>query len=103
MKQVFIRRNKSTVYVDRHRGELRVSRVVPSWQFELLSWGISSGFPLANHFDLPGSQFIFGISQDPSVCARISQPRWILPHVGGISIGMTPPLTYKEPFCVHVV
>ena len=34
------------------------------WQFELLLWGISSGFPLADHFDLPGSQFIFGMSQD---------------------------------------
>ena len=72
MKQVFIRRNKSTVYVDRHRGELRVSRVVPSWQFELLSWGISSGFPLANHFDLPGSQSTFDVSQDPPMCLHAS-------------------------------
>ena len=30
----------------------------------LLLWAISSGFPLANHFDLPGSDSIFGISQD---------------------------------------
>ena len=38
------------------------SRVVPSWQFELLLPGISSRFPLANHFDLTNSQSIFGIS-----------------------------------------
>ena len=35
------------------------------WQFELLVWGVSPGFPLANHSDLPGSQSIFGRSQDP--------------------------------------
>ena len=28
---------------------------------------ISSSFPLANHFDLPGSQSIFSIPQDPSL------------------------------------
>ena len=37
---------------------------MPSQEFESLLWGISSGFPLADHFDLPGSQFIFGMSQD---------------------------------------
>ena len=58
--------------MDRHRGELRVSRVVPSWQFELLSWGISSGFPLANHFDWPGSQSVGDISQDLPMCAHAS-------------------------------
>ena len=26
------------------------------WQFKSLIWGISSGFPLANHFDLSGSE-----------------------------------------------
>ena len=46
--------------------------VMPSWQFESLIWGISSGFPLTNHFDLPGSQSIFGISQDSSMCAHAS-------------------------------
>lgn len=29
-------------------------------------------FPLADHFNLPGSESIFGISQDPPVCAGIS-------------------------------
>ena len=43
MKQVegFIRRKKSAVRVDRHMGGLRE-------QFESLSWGISSGFPLTD-------------------------------------------------------
>ena len=40
--------------------------------FEFLSWGISSSFPLANHFDLPGSRPIFGSSQDPTMCAHAS-------------------------------
>ena len=40
--------------------------------FEFLSWGISSSFPLANHFDLPGSQSILGISQDPAMCEHTS-------------------------------
>ena len=35
-------------------------------------WGISSSFPLANHFDLPGSQFTFGISQDSSMYVHAS-------------------------------
>ena len=37
---------------------------------ELLLCGISSGFPLANYFGLPGSEFMFGISQDPPVCTH---------------------------------
>ena len=45
-------------------------RVAPSWQFELLLWDISFHFSLANHYNLPGSQSIFGISQDPSTCAH---------------------------------
>ena len=49
--------------MDRHTGGLR-ERVAPSWKFESLLWGISSRFPLANHFDLPGSKSIFGVSQD---------------------------------------
>lgn len=36
-------------------------RLAPSEQFELLLWGISCWFPLANHFDLSGSQSICGI------------------------------------------
>ena len=43
---------------------------MPSERFELILWGISFGFPLANHFDLPGSQSTFGRSQDPP-CVRM--------------------------------
>ena len=57
--------------VDRHMAE----RLLPSWQFKSLIWGISSGFPLANHFDLPGSQSIFDLSQNPpmGVCQSLGQ------------------------------
>ena len=41
-------------------------------QFALLLSGVSSGFPLANHFDLPGSESVFGISQDLSMCSHAS-------------------------------
>ena len=62
---------ESIVLVDRHMSGLRDSHwVTPSWQFELLLWGIYSGFPLANHFDLPGSHSMFSLSQDPSMCAH---------------------------------
>ena len=47
-------------------------RVAPLLKFELLSWGISSEFSFAKHFDLPGSQSVFGISQDPPICAHAS-------------------------------
>ena len=54
-------------------------RVAPSWQFELLLWGTYSRFPLTNHFDLLGSQSVFGIYQGPPcVHTHISKPRWIL-------------------------
>ena len=48
------------MWIDTRAGS---ERVVTSWQFESLLWGISSGFALASHFDLPGSKSIFGISQ----------------------------------------
>ena len=46
--------------------------VTPAWQFKSLTWGTSSGFHLASHFALPGSQPMFGISQDPLTCALAS-------------------------------
>ena len=67
---------KSTVSEDRHTGGLR-EVVVPSWWLESLLWGITSGFPLASHFDLPGSESIYGTCQDSPVRVPISQPRWI--------------------------
>ena len=45
---------------------------MPLWQFELLLWVVFSRFPLANHFGLPGSQSLFGLSQDPPICAQAS-------------------------------
>ena len=36
------------------------------WSFESLLWRISSGFPLASHLALPGSEAILGISRGPS-------------------------------------
>ena len=48
-------------------GKLReIPRVVSMWQFKSLIWGISSSFPLVSHFNLPGSQSVFGVSQEPS-------------------------------------
>ena len=73
VKQVkyLLREIKSIARVDRHTGRLREG-VVPSWQFKSLIWGISSMFPLTNHFDLPGSKSVFGISGFSRACARIS-------------------------------
>ena len=50
-------------------------RVTLSWQFGLTGWVISSGFPLVNHFDLPGSHAMSGISQDPAKAGG----RWLPP------------------------
>ena len=41
-------------------------------QFALLLSGVSSGFPLANHFDLPDSQSTDSISQAPPMWAHAS-------------------------------
>ena len=57
MKQS-IKGGKNTVRVDRLRERERVIEWPLLWQFELLVWGITSGFPLANHFDLPGPYLV---------------------------------------------
>ena len=64
--KVFIRRKKSTVHVDIDMGRLkgRVPESHPLGSLNYFYGGISSGFPLANSFDLPGSQSIFDTSQD---------------------------------------
>lgn len=46
-------------YMVRPRGRVPES---PLRQFELLLWDFSSGFPMANHSDLPGLQSIFDVS-----------------------------------------
>ena len=37
-------------------------------EFGLHSWCISSRFPLTSHFDLPGSESVFGTSQGLLMC-----------------------------------
>ena len=59
--------------LDKRSGRLRETVLVePSPQFDLLNWGISSGFPSADHFDLPGSQVVFSTSQNPPGYAHSS-------------------------------
>ena len=43
----------------------RVPESDPCGTLNYFYGGISSGFPLASHFDLPGSQFVSGLSQGP--------------------------------------
>ena len=62
---------KSTVCVDRHKGMLREAESCFGGSLKSLIWGTSSWFPLANHFDLPGSESVFGISQDTPMCVHI--------------------------------
>ena len=67
-RRVCIRRGKkNSICGQTHR---QTQRLAPLWQFKSLIWGISSGFPLASHFDLPGSAYIFGISQSLSMHAH---------------------------------
>ena len=64
-----------------------------SWLFDSLLWGISSGFPLASRPDLPGSEPILGISQDPPMGAWV----YISRPMGRFHI--IPLLTSKELSC----
>ena len=56
-----------------------------------------------NHFTLPGSESLFGISQDPPMCKHASLSQvvfqrrdlWVDWHYS--------PLTSKEPFCACIV
>jgi len=72
--KVFIRREKRVQYVwidtwADSEGESLSCALVAVW---IIFWGLFSSFPLANHFDLPGSQSIFGVSQDPPMCLHTS-------------------------------
>lgn len=59
-------------------------------QFELPLWGISSGFPLANHFGCLVHSPCWLISGSSLVCTHISLPRWILQRpVGKASLDST--------------
>ena len=64
------------VWIDTQVGS---ERVLPSWWFESLIWGLPSGFPLPNHLALPGFESGFGLSQGPPMCvSALSWPRWFL-------------------------
>ena len=76
-------------------------RVPLSWQFELLLWDISSGFPMANYIYLPGSRSISGISQDPPMWAHSSRSQDGFYLRGLWIVSITPLLTSKEP--VYIV
>ena len=88
--------------MDRHTGGLR-ERVAPSWQLESLLWCISPMFPLTNHFDLPGSESIFGVSQDFPMCVHTSLSQDGFYRRSLWVVDITPLLTSKEPFCACVV
>ena len=95
--KVFIRRKK-VQYLWRNTQEDSQESpwVVPKWQWKLLIWGISSSFPLANHSDLPGSQSVFGISQDPLLCVHASLSQdgfywkavWVEHPLSSLSFGL---------------
>ena len=68
--KVFFRRKRVQqvwidTWVDSRKSLSRMLMVV--W---ITFMGISSVFPLASHYDFPGSQSIFGVSQDPPKCAH---------------------------------
>ena len=71
--KVFIKRKRvQYVWVGTPGDSEEESLVTSFWQFELLLWGISSRLPLVSRFDLPGSQSVFGVPQDPSMCTHTS-------------------------------
>ena len=51
---------------------------------------------MADHLDLPGSESVFGLSQDPPTCVCIFQPRWDPAKRTVNSPSITPLLTSKK-------
>ena len=64
-------------------------------------WGISSGFPLANHLILPGSESVFGIPQDSPLLAKVDSSAEACGKLDTIYYGVTPSpfLAPQELFC----
>lgn len=60
------------VWVDTQASSARGLLSRPLVGIEITYGGISSGFPLTTCFDLPGLQPMFGVSQDPPICAQTS-------------------------------
>ena len=92
----------SKVFIKMKVGRLREREshwVTPLWQFEWLLWSISSAFPLANHFVVPGSQSILGIYQDSPMCVHTSLSKGEF-SLKGLWLGHIPwhssPLASKE-------
>ena len=85
------------MHMGRPRGRIPESH--PRGDLNYFYGGISSGFPLTNHFDLPGSQSVFGIVHYPP------KSRWILPqrHLGRTSLDLTPLWPPRGLFCTRVV
>ena len=74
--EVFINRKKRVQYeVWTDTSGERVAELHPRGSLNYFYGVLLSRFPLANHFDLPGLQSIFGISQDPPMCVHASLSR----------------------------
>ena len=72
--KVFVKRGKKRiqyVWIDTWV-DSRVAESRPHGSLNYFYGVVSSRFLLASHFDLPGSQSIFGISQDPPMCEDTS-------------------------------
>ena len=94
MKQELIGRKKRYMWI---HTQVDSDRDTLSWWPEALIWDISSGFPLASHLALPGSESVFVLSQGLPTCTRASVKR---PVVGCHHSRLK---GSKEPFCAHVV
>ena len=92
--------------MDRHRGRLRERENHPLTAVGITYLGLfflsSSGQSFWFAWFRVHIWYITGFSP---VCARVSQPRWILPkrHMGRVSVSTTLLLTSREPFCTYVV
>ena len=66
-RKVFTRKKRVQYVSIDTRADSESPWVTLSWQFELVLWDIFS-----NHFDFPGSLFVFGVFQDCPMCAHTS-------------------------------
>ena len=85
-------------------GRERVAESQPRGSLDSFYGGISFWFPLANHCDLPGSRFRFGVSQDPPVCAHasLSQDGFYRKGIWVKRLWTLLPFGLKGAFSVHV-
>ena len=91
---------KSTVHVDRHMDRLKESHSL------MVTWITYMGHFFWVSVDLSGSEFIFGVSQDPPICVHASLSQggfyqrslWVL-----VSLSITPLFTSKGSSYTYVV